>query len=607
MNQDSGLELIKSIPDWTRSSKYKGKNKYKTTLKVDKKSLRVMWDIMTTTTDFNISLNAPEIILSYLNRVNPIDWLPETIAPNIVATPDIEDKLLAYIMYRWVKGDFTTKHEAMVCVMENGNSLNNYLTTENDNLTYKLGDFAVQAMNGMQEWFNTPLDELNAYKIDVDLKKRKFTQHKMLERERIKEVIDDLYATVMIDEIYVNTLEFTNKIKTDYKRPANVVDDLMAEVEDMSIKFSGIETNTAIDMVIDFSNEKIDEVLAEAEAKLKSAKPYSTGMQGLDTMLQGGPRAGEYLSIGALSHNYKSGLTTTLACGLATANDWTVGFPKEESKPAMVFVSLEDNLENFYRNAFEVLWASGYTRFMEVCRPALEVSDGRPVKEKMQELPFKAIVTDVTRTIESRGLRLITIKADPTQWSLQGMIGLANSLLLDDVNIKILVTDYLDKLPDSNMGDNGVIGEAKRMKVRIARNWGLKRGIPWINPWQLNSEVARYLTSGADMLEFMKYIAASPAYQGCRTLSTDLDIELMTKTFTDTDILSGCKLLGISRGKHRGFGDVEEKDKVIFYAFHNGLKPGLDGLGGTKKMHVNTITEFNTQATTSTDDNSVDF
>jgi len=336
---------------------------------------------------------------------------------------------------------------------------------------------------------------------------------------------------------------------------------------------------------------------------MRNSKPYSTGLRGVDLMTQGGFRPGEYVNFGALSHNYKSGMVTTCTTGVCISNDWSTN--DDEDDETLVLVSLEDNLENFYRNSLEVLVASNFLTHMPEIETMLNVESSMTLKDKLLAIPFQVVVRGVTKTLECRGLKVITIKADPTNWSMQGLLGTLESLMQDGVNIKIVVTDYLDKLSDANMGDNGVTGEAKRMKVRKARNWGLRRGILWMNPWQLNSDISRYLSGGTDIDEFMRYMATTSKYMGNSTLNSDMDLELFTKTFVDKEVKEGVKFLGISRGKHRGFGDVDDKLKVVYYEFKDGLKPGLDTLGGRKVNHKYSVREFaNTNA--SSNESSID-
>lgn len=601
IEQDSGMELIKSIPKYTI-----GKSKYdrmfaNSKLRVTKDVLKKMWGMLSKHSDFNLQLRTKKVIIDYLESIDKREWVPTDLNTNMEITNDLDIKVVAIIIYRWANGDFDSKYKAMELVRKYGIYMRDKLEEDDNNLSFKMKDMLRLMCTGLSSWSNTTLDEMTLYKMEQKVFDRKFTQQRIHINDIVKDEIGELQCDISLNEINGEILDFSSKLLRDYRNPSKAIDDIMNKVENLSVKFNGLDVNDAIDMVIDFNDENIDDVLKEAEKKLISSNPYNTGMVGINKMTQGGLRAGEYCSIGALTHNYKSGLTTTLTCGLCVSNDWEE-ISKDEGDSYLLYLSLEDKLDNFYRNAFEVLWASGYRHHMTFCGSLMSIDNGKTDKDKMLDIPFQLIAKDVTSSLQSRGIKIITMKADPTIWSMQGMLGVFENLMLDGKNIKIIVTDYFDKLPDSNMGDNGVTGEAKRMKIRKARNWALKRGITWINPWQLNSDVGRYLTGGASIQDFMRYMSSAGKYMGNSTLASDIDLELFTKTFVDNSFKEDMKFLGISRGKHRGFGDVSDRDKVVFYEFENGLKPGLDNLGGSSRKHKHDYKEFSGSAPTNSEE-----
>lgn len=617
--------------------------------------------------DFNlhdIKKIAKKTIIKLINTTEDKSWSKLENYDNVTLDPRSCNNLLINIVHRWATGELSSKSKVKRELKLSGDHIIDLIISSEKN---HVDGPSLEVVNrqaglmrtGLQSWMLTDYDSIVLSSIRDKLNETTYKIKYMNSRgdalEEAKELLHELREEIVMDIMRAKITVLSNSISKRTTTKSQALEMINKATESLLEEFSGVDDSEAITMIIDFASDTVDEQLVEAVSKLKDSKPYSVGMVGLDKMLQGGIRAGEYCNVGAMSHNFKSALCTTMSVGVSIANDWKaisekdndidISVPDEiksnnghnsndgnehDNRPTMMLISLEDKLDNFYRNAYEVLYSSNFRQHLTLTEWMMRIgvkeedipkdfkydinnkifksddSDKDTLKERINKLPLECVIRDVTNSMECRGMRFITIKADPTLWSVQELTSTVDSMIKDGVNLKFLILDYMDKLPDSNMGDNGVTGEAKRMKVRVTRNWAVRNGFSLLNPWQLNGDARSKKESGVTVEDFMLYMRNNAKYQGNSTLDTDMDLELFTYTFLDREKYGEQKFLGVTRGKHRGTGDVPDRLKTAYFAFNNGLKPALDGLGGSKKRsHVNDYSKLQDllSGDTSTDEN----
>lgn len=270
-----------------------------------------------------------------------------------------------------------------------------------------------------------------------------------------------------------------------------------------------------------------------------------TGWQCVNRMTQGGFRRGEFIVLGALQHNFKTGFTLSLFKHIAQYNKPYMLDPKK--KPALIRITFEDpltlNIPFLYRNIVE----------NETLQPA-NIMNCDPVE----------MARYVSEKLSVNGYNIFLKHVNPSEWTYLDVINYILELESQGYEVHLCMLDYLAMLPTTGCIQTGPTGAAMRDLYRRMRNFMSSKKITCITPHQLSTEAKMLIRSGLEET-FLREVANRGYYDGCRTIDQEVDMEL----YIHKVIADGKSFLTIQRGKHRLVVQTLERYKSAVLPFHD--------------------------------------
>lgn len=312
---------------------------------------------------------------------------------------------------------------------------------------------------------------------------------------------------------------------------------------------------------IDFENPDSLNVVFEEVKNLNNNKNiYKTGWIAVNTMLQGGVRRGEFITIAALQHKYKTGLSLSIFMQIALHN--TPIITKEESesnkKPLLLRISFEDSLTNNLQFMYQYLKAV----------------DGEIITRKdFDALSTKDMSSYILNKLTINGFHIKMMRVDPSQWTYSSVINKVIELEAQGYSVHVLMLDYLTLLPTTGC-TQGPLGTDKKDLIRRMRNFCSARSITCITPLQLSSEAKMLIRNGIPEHQFVNEVAERGFYDGCKSLDADIDCEIFLHCFNH----KRKKYIALRRGKHRLPTVISEEEKYCMYKFPNLNTPILEDI-----------------------------
>lgn len=279
------------------------------------------------------------------------------------------------------------------------------------------------------------------------------------------------------------------------------------------LQLSNSSKDPAIISDVDIGN---DESLRDAFGKVKSStsgdRVYKTGSQGLNLMLQGGLRPGEFVMTPALQHKYKTGQNLTLFSDIARFNEPLT--TDSNKKPLMLRISFEDSLNNNLQFLYQYLRYDETREYVDIKNiDSVEMSDY--VKKKLQV----------------NGFHIKMIRVDPDQWTYKSIFNKIIELEAQGYKIECLFLDYLSKIPTIGCSGGTVPGSELLSLFSKVRNFCAGKDILCVTPHQLSTEAKSLIRGGMPEDQFPKEIAGKGYYERCRSLDTIYDVCIIQHLF----------------------------------------------------------------------------
>lgn len=285
------------------------------------------------------------------------------------------------------------------------------------------------------------------------------------------------------------------------------------------------------------------------------------GWQGLNRMFgpQCGARRGEMIVIGALQHNFKSGMTLEMFKHAALYNTPYMRDPQR--KPLLMRMSFENPA------AMDITY---------LYKSLVENIEGVPVDIRSVS-PYEA-ASYVSEKLQSNGYRINMCHVDPSEYTFYDLFDRVDKLESDGYEIHLLELDYLAMMSKKGCAQ-GPAGTEIRDLFRRVRNFTSKRGITCITPHQLSTEAKQLIRMGTD--DFVQQIANKGYYDGCRTVDQEVDMEIYIHIVKINDE----SFLTIQRGKHRKIAITPMKDLYTVYKFEQvgGIRDDINGRDQSRK------------------------
>lgn len=297
---------------------------------------------------------------------------------------------------------------------------------------------------------------------------------------------------------------------------------------------------------VNFANkEEIARSIDEGKSLNSSEGILKLGHQGLNRMTEGGLRRGEFVTVAALQHNFKTGMSLNIFESIALYNTPHMVDPKK--KPLLLRITFEDplstNITYMYRNIYE----NKNRRMADVMSTTTE-----------------EMVDYVYKELTATGYEIMMIHVNPSEWTYRHIINKVLEVEAQGYEVHVLALDYLAMVPTTGCKVGGPTGSDIRDMFRRMRNFCGPRKITCITPHQLSTE-AKKLTRMGNEENFVKDIANKGYYDSCSTIDQEIDLELYIHIVKS----DGGAWLTVQRGKHRGFNRTPEAHKYCVLKFED--------------------------------------
>lgn len=271
----------------------------------------------------------------------------------------------------------------------------------------------------------------------------------------------------------------------------------------------------------------LERVQGESSGDLLIKTPFKA----INRMLAGGLRRAQTAVVGALKHNYKTGLAIDLAIGTCLFNDPNKLMTDHEKKPLVLYISAED--EDFK------IMGTIYQRLVE---------NYENVPVTMKELAALNVVEAsnyIFNKLNQHGYEFQLIKVDPANCTYRDIIDIVQSVELEGYEIHMCVVDYLNMISKKGCR-NGVVGEDIQDLFNKMRSFFSTKNIAFVTPHQLSSDAENEVRNGRQQ-DLVNIVSSGSYYAGARGIGREVDLELYCHKVED----SGEYYLTIRRGKHR--------------------------------------------------------
>lgn len=290
-----------------------------------------------------------------------------------------------------------------------------------NDLTTLLGELKIIFRNN-EVYYDSIKDQLSAEMTDGGKKRSMATLRNKLHK----------YYNEMIIIQQLNRLSFNF---SNGKVEKSVQEDLMAILPELEVLCKKTRTNDP--GIMDSLSLSSTDDIANIQKKLLEEKEeggvLKTGWKQLNRMIDGGFYKGETTMICALQHNYKSGFVQSLVMQLARHNKPRMKDPSK--KPAIMYISLEDDMEKILRFMYRYLFYNENK----------ELPDGTPHDITM--LTPEQIKEYINSQIGINGYEVIMLRVDPALWTYHDVIATMNKYEALGYELHALLIDYINKLP----------------------------------------------------------------------------------------------------------------------------------------------------------------
>ena len=353
-----------------------------------------------------------------------------------------------------------------------------------------------------------------------------------LNKEQVKELIKQAYMDTHFNDGSIDWPNFPEK--------------LSGQMEPFAASMSGRQVFDEMVSEIDLGNlTEVADALSKARSTNSSEGVMRLGWQGFNAMLGqvGGFRRGDEVCIGALQHNFKSGMLLHLPRQVAMYN---VPFMFDKTKkPLILHISLENAAEDNMMILYKWLKENETFEDFDTRDPDLNLAEAAAyVHEKL--------------TVN--GYHVKFLRFDPSSFTYAKFC----SLLRDyerEYELHLCAVDYLNM-----MSKEGCVGGTDSALIRDLfrrmRNYTNPRGITLLTAHQLSSDAKQLVRNGCE--NFVKEVANKGYWADSKQIDQELDLEIIINLERPGD---GSTFLTAHRGKHRMPFITPEKDLYTVYKF----------------------------------------
>lgn len=254
------------------------------------------------------------------------------------------------------------------------------------------------------------------------------------------------------------------------------------------------------------------------------------GWQGFNRMFgeQGGGRRGEFIVLGALQHNFKSGTSLEMLKAAALYNrPWMMDPSK---KPLLIRYSFENPV---------------IVDIMHIYKSLVEAETQMLIDTNMIDPIVAAIY--VSEKLAVNGYKVQLIHHNPSDFTYSKLFDDIESWENKGFEVHMVNLDYLAMISTKGC-KQGATGQDIRDLFRRVRNFMAAKNILCLTPHQLSVDAKKKTRDGVE--DFVREIANKGYWDSCSTIDQEVDMEI----YQHLVVINGETYVTWMRGKHRKAG-----------------------------------------------------
>lgn len=348
----------------------------------------------------------------------------------------------------------------------------------------------------------------------------------------------------------VSKAAFKMKFQPDQLDWSTIIPDLQLELETNK---PGVKAS--FEAVTRFGNNTRNSVAEAIQKAVEQASPEGVlqwGWQGFNRMMGDlkGLRRGDFVVVGALTNNFKTGFTLNTFRQFCMYNKPFMMDPTK--KPLMLHVSTEDPQETNMIILYAQMFEAEFQIKMNI--------DDIKAEAKANPERYQEIADYVMDKLVVNGYEVEFVRLNGPTTTYDKILELIAYYEASGYEIHCIVFDYLNMC--SKLGCHAsTIGGDVRELFRLIRSYTNPKGIAFVTPHQISSEAYTLLRNNTD--DFVKQIAKKGYWDGCKVLQQEVDLEILLHI----EHLYGKSYLTSHRGKHRKPLATPLEDLYTVYAF----------------------------------------
>ena len=387
--------------------------------------------------------------------------------------------------------------------------------------------------------------------------------HGHINQARVKDILTKAASQVRFHESQIDWKTFVKELST--------------QLEPFSTTSADEQLAGHVDSIMLHDIDNVKRVLELAEDEMSASGIMQCGWQGVNRMMgdYNGMRRGDFVCVGALQHNFKTGFTINLAKSWALYNKAVPDTPGKI--PMIIHFSVENNLTD------NLMWLYVNLKENETGQPCSTTG-----------IDHEEATRYIAERIGANGYAFHMARFNPSDFTYHDLFDLVLRFEAEGYEIHGIVFDYLNMISKKGCS-GGANGADIRDLFRRVRNFTSPRRILFVTPHQLSPDAKFLLRQGVD--NFVKEVANKGYWDSCKAIDQEIDLELIIHK----EIRNGKSYLAVQRGKHRKVKPTPEEHLYCVLPFEpvggipddvNGTDRSLTHVGGRGNDHAGAEAEW---------------
>lgn len=335
---------------------------------------------------------------------------------------------------------------------------------------------------------------------------------------------------------------FYSRKNVDWK---TYVQDLVADLERYSNGWTQDQHDFVMNLMQMSDKNSIKKVLEQARQEAQGQGGFCSGWQRMNKLFgrTGMLHRGEFVVVGALTHNYKSSLVQDLFRHFCVYN--TPQETESGGKPTILYFSAEDEAREIIVRTYSAL-----------------VENESGVRPDVSQLDTDEASEFITNRLTQNGWTIDMQRIDPGEFTYKDLFNYVLAYESTGHEIHAIAFDYLGLINRKGCHSN-IGGEDIRTLFQIVRNFMSSRNILFITPHQLSQQAMDLKRSGA--FNFLEEVAGKNYWDGSKRIANEVDLEI----YLDLINYDGVTYLGVGRGKHRTSRAAQKKNTFFYLPLYS--------------------------------------